>query len=260
MRRLARERRHKTKGRRRRGRFSGLYKLLSVFLVTAAVIVACVVFFRVNRVTVTGNSRYTAEEIVAASRIATGDNLIALPKGQIANRILVGLPYVRAVSIDRVLPDGVLLTVEEHLAAAAVSDGKSWWYISSQGKLLEQSGKTGPLRIKGITAVTPAPGESLSVSEGEQARLSYALGLLDILEERGILADCSALDCSVTGQLRLCYLNFVVKMPTTGDFSYILRCLESALDEDDRVSRADSGTFDFTVADGKFYFSRTVEE
>ena len=257
---MARERRHKTRGRRRRGRFSGLYKLLSAVLVTAAVVVACVVFFRVNRVTVTGNSRYTAEEIVTASRIETGDNLVALPKGQIANRILVGLPYVRAVSIDRVLPDGVLLTVEEHLAAAAVSDGRNWWYISSQGKLLEQSGKTGPLRIAGITAVTPSPGEALSVGEEDAARLSYALALLRVLEERGMLGDCSALDCSPTGQLRLRYLNFVVKMPTTGDFPYILRCLETALDEDGRVSRQDSGTFDFTVADGKFYFSRTVEE
>ena len=257
---MARERRHKTRGRRRRGRFSGLYKLLSTVLVTAAVVVACVVFFRVNGVTVTGNSRYTAEEIVAASRIETGDNLIALPKGKIANRILVGLPYVRMVSIDRVLPDGVLLTVEEHLAAAAVSDGKNWWYISAQGKLLEQSGKTGPLRIEGITAVNPSSGESLSVSGEEAARLSYALALLAVLEERGMLGDCISLDCSAAGQLRLRYLNFVVKMPTTGDFAYILRCLETALDEDERVSRKDSGTFDFTVADGKFYFSRTVED
>lgn len=256
---MARERRHKSKARRRRGRFSGLYKLLSVLLVTAAIVVACVVFFRVNRVTVDGNHRYTAEEIVAASQIQMGDNLIALSKGRIANRILVGLPYVRSVSIDRVFPDGVLLTVEEHLAAAAVYDGGNWWYISSQGKLLEQSGQSGPIRITGITAVEPTPGGTLSVDEDEQSRLYYVLELLEVLEEREMLDDCTALDCKTTGQLRLEYLNFVVKMPTTGDFSYMLHCLESALDEDERISREDSGTFDFTVADGKFYFSRSAE-
>lgn len=256
---MARERRHKSKARRRRGRFSGLYKLLSGLLVTAAIVVACVVFFRVNRVAVDGNHRYTAEEIVQASQIQMGDNLIALPKGRIANRILVGLPYVRGVSIDRIFPDGVLLTVEEHLAAAAVSDGGSWWYISSQGKLLEQSGKTGPLRITGITAVAPTAGGTLSVDEGEQSRLYYVLELLEVLEEREMLGDCTELDCKTIGQLKLHYLNFVVKMPTTGDFSYMLHCLESALNEDERISREDSGTFDFTVSDGKFYFSRRIE-
>lgn len=255
---MARERRHKPRGRRRRGRFGGLYKLLSLLLVAAAVFVACVVFFRVNRVAVSGNARYTAEEIAAMSGLETGDNLVALPKGKIANRILTGLPYIRAVTIDRVFPDGVLLTVEEHRAVAAVSDGSDWWYISSGGKLLEQSDVPGPMPISGLTALAPSAGMELVAEEDQQARLSYVLELLAVLEERGMTGDCSGLDCTVTGELRLSYLDFTVKMPTTGDFAYILHCLESALDEDGRVSRKDSGTFDFTVEDGKFYFSRTA--
>lgn len=252
---MARERRHKSKARRRRGRFSGLYKLLSVLLVTAAIVVACVVFFRVNRVTVDGNHRYTAEEIVAASQIQMGDNLIALSKGRIANRVLVGLPYVRSVSIDRVFPDGVLLIVEEHLAAASVSDGSGWWYISVKGKLLEESSRSDFICVSGVTAVEPRAGEKLAVAEEEQARLDYALELLKVLDERGELENCSALDCSETGALWLDYLNFRVKMPTTGDFEYIMHTLDTIFDEDGRVTREDSGTFDFTISEGKAYYS-----
>lgn len=252
---MAQERRHRSRPRRRRGRFSGLYKLLSILLVTAAVIIACVVFFRVNHVTVTGNSRYTAQEIIDASGIEVGDNLIALAKGRIANRILPALPYVRAVNIQRVFPDGVLLTVTEHLASAAVSDGRNWWYISAQGKLLEESSRSGPMRVTGLEAVEPQAGGKLTVEEEQQSRLNYVLKLLAVLEERGDLANCSALDCSETGVLWLDYLNFRIKMPTTGDFDYIMNTLDTIFDEDGRVTREDSGTFDFTITEGKAYYS-----
>ena len=74
---MARQRRH-ARPKRRRGRFSGLYKVLSILLVAAAVVLACVVFFRVNSVEVEGNVRYTAEDIIEASGIQIGDNLIGL--------------------------------------------------------------------------------------------------------------------------------------------------------------------------------------
>ena len=252
---MAKERRHRSRPRRRRGRFGSLYKLLSVLLAAAAVIFACVVFFRVNRVTVAGNSRYTAQQIIDASGIEVGDNLIALPKGSIANRILPALPYVRSVSLQRVLPDGVLITVSEHVAAAAVSDGRNWWYISARGKILEQSFDPGPMRVTGLTALAPQEGGALEVGEEQQSRLYYVQKLLEVLEERGDLDHCSALDCTETGVLWLDYLNFRVKMPTTGDFAYIMHTLDTIFDEDGRVTREDSGTFDFTITEGKAYYS-----
>ncbi|MDE6591073.1 MAG: FtsQ-type POTRA domain-containing protein, partial [Oscillospiraceae bacterium] len=95
---MARRRRH-SRPRRRRGRFSGLYKALSVLIVAAAVVLACVVFFRVNSVEVTGNVRYTTEEIIEASGITTGDNLVALSRSRVSAAICTQLPYVENVSI-----------------------------------------------------------------------------------------------------------------------------------------------------------------
>lgn len=252
---MAGERRHKSKNRRRRGRFGAAYKILSVLLIAAAVAAACLVFFRVNQVTVTGNSRYTAEEIAEVSDIRTGDNLIALSKSRIAARIRTRLPYVKSVTIRRALPDTVILTVTEHTAAAAVSDGADWWYISSQGKLLEAVPVPGQmLRITGLTAQEPEPGEKLAVDEEQADRLSYVLSLLTALEEADALEDCGALDCSSAGVLWLDYRDFRLKMPSTGDFAYMLSMLDGAF-ESGRVSRDSSGTFDFTVAEGKVYYS-----
>ena len=203
---MASERRHKSRPRRRRGRFGFAYKLLSVLLVIAAVVAACLVFFRINQVTVTGNARYTAEEIADVSGIRTGDNLIALSKSKIAARIRTRLPYVQSVSIRRALPDTVILTVTEHTAAAAVSDGANWWYISAQGKLLETVSSPGQIiQITGLTAVEPELGGKLTVSEEYENRLTYVLSLLSALDSRGMLADCTALDCSSAGVLWLLF-------------------------------------------------------
>lgn len=252
---MASERRHKSKNRRRRGRFGAAYKLLSVLLIAAAVVAACLVFFRVNQVTVTGNSRYTAEEIVAVSDIRIGDNLIALSKSRIAAKIRTRLPYVKSVTIRRALPDAVMLTVTEHTAAAAVSDGTDWWYISSQGKLLETAADPGQvMRVTGLTAQEPELGGKMTAGEGQEDRLAYVLALLTALEEEGLLDDCGGVDCSSAGVLWLDYRQFRLKMPSTGDFSYMLSILDGAF-ESGRVGRDSSGTFDFTVAEGKAYYS-----
>lgn len=255
---MARERRHRSRPRRRRGRFSGLYKLLSVLLVAAAVIGACMVFFRANQVTVTGNVRYTAEEVVAASGIEIGDNLIALPRSRIAARIRVGLPYVSSVAITPILPDTVELRITEHAAAAAVAgEGTGWWLISGSGKLLEQTDSSdGVITVTGLTAQSPVLGDLLTVPEELENRRVYVLSLLEVLEERGLLGDCTELDCTEPGKLLLNYLNFQIKMPTTIDFEYVFNMLDNAF-ASGRVSREESGCFDFTVADGKAYYSRS---
>ena len=46
------------------------------------------VFFRVERVVVEGNQRYTQEEIIAAAGIQEGDNLYALNKYEDVARIV----------------------------------------------------------------------------------------------------------------------------------------------------------------------------
>ena len=88
---VARQRRH-SRPKRRRGRFGGLYKVLSILLVAAAIITACVVFFRVNTIEVAGNVRYTAEEIIEASGVKMGDNLIAMSGSRVSAAIRTQLP------------------------------------------------------------------------------------------------------------------------------------------------------------------------
>ena len=106
--------------RRKRSRASLVLKILCGVGVAAALTMGATVFFRVEDVTITGNSRYTSEEIQTASGIKTGDNLFHMNKFQIEEQMRHGLPYLEEVSIQRHLPNGVEILVKEWEAAAQV--------------------------------------------------------------------------------------------------------------------------------------------
>ena len=250
---MARQRRH-ARYRRRRGRFSGLYKALSVLLVAAAVVLACVVFFRVNDLEVLGNVRYTAEEIIEASGIETGDNLVTLSRSRVSAAICTKLPYVENVSMKKVLPDRVVLRVLERVAAASVGSDEGRWLISAQGKLLEQdSGATKSVTVNGLTALDPYPGGMIQVAKEEETTLGYVTELLTELESHGWLGQCTVLDCSAVTSMTLGYEIYQVKLPRGGDYNYYLSLTESAL-ASGAIPEGVGGLLDLTVTEGKIHF------
>ena len=60
-------RRHSNR-RHRRGNSGFLYKLLSVLVICGAVVAALTLFFRVDTIEVTGQERYTDDEVIAGLR------------------------------------------------------------------------------------------------------------------------------------------------------------------------------------------------
>ena len=223
-------------------------------LVAAAVVLACVVFFRVNDLEVSGNVRYTAEEIVGASGIETGDNLIVLSRSRVSASICTKLPYVENVSIKKVLPDKVVLRVSERVAAASVESPEGRWLISAQGKLLEpDDGAIKSVRITGLTAIVPYAGGMLQVSGEEEATLNYVTQLLMQLESHGWLEQCTALDCTAASFMMLNYGIYQVKLPRGGDYDYYLNLTESAL-ASGSILEGVGGSLDLTVVEGKVYY------
>ena len=86
-----------------------------MLVICGAVVAALTLFFRVDRIEVTGTERYTEDEVIAASGIDIGDNLYLLNKYDAARSIADALPYIdiEDIRIRRELPDTLLIDVEE---------------------------------------------------------------------------------------------------------------------------------------------------
>lgn len=226
-------RRHSAARRRRRGRFNGILKLLFVLLVIGALIAAMTLFFRVEGIEVSGNTRYGAEEVIAASGIEMEDNLFLMDKYDVEGAIETLLPYVETASLHRKLPNTIVLEVNETVCAAGIVTGGETWLISRAGKLLEKNGEIpmGCAAITGAELFEPSVSAELSFGEELSFKKTALLALLQTAGEMGIAPNIRSIDLSDDTALHFAYLDrFDVKLPWDSDISYKLKSLTTTVD------------------------------
>ena len=229
--------------KRRQGRFSFLYKILIFVAICGAIAVALALFFKVDTITVTGNSRYTANQIIEASGIETGDNMFFLNKYHASERITAALPYVETVRISRQLPDTLVVTVTECTAPAAVSQDGKLWLLSGDGKQYAV--------VEGLTLLEPQVGADLQVPEEQQPSARLLLTLLGLLRDKDMLGDVQTIDLSDTASVVMRYLDrFDVTFRWDADFDYKLDYLLAVVE---RLEVNEKGAIDMTQ-EGKASF------
>ena len=242
--------RRSRRGRRNRGRFGALYKLLSAVLILAAIVVGCIVFFRVNTVEVTGDSPYTAEEIIAVSGVEQGDNLFGLNKYQISSRIYTQLPYIDTVNIIRRYPDTLVIHVTAGTPAAWLESGGAVWLLDSRGKLLESGDalSAGRAQVLGLEAVNPAVGSLLTVPPEQQDRLERLRDFLAAIQVRQMTGSLTGfIDLTSDYEIRFGYgENLTVLFPMSGDFADNTYYLQQTLWTMDEEGIPRNGTLDLT--------------
>lgn len=227
---MARTRRNR---RRRRGRFSFLLKLFGFLVAVAAMVAAITLFFRMDHIVVSGNERYSEEEVIAASGLATGGNLYFLNKFDVKEAIFAQLPYVEEVRINRKLPDTLLIELRECKACAGVSDGAGVWLISDQGKLLEETAAPpeGCPLVTGAALIEPTASKKMDFGDAAAFRAGVVLTLLRAADERRMRENIGSIDISDETALNFTYLGrFAVRFPWTADVGYKLESLVTVVD------------------------------
>ena len=247
---MARERKHPRRTRRR-GRFRFFYKLISLVAVVAAIVTACVIFFRVNEVKVEGNSHYTPQEIIEASEIEMGDNLVTLWTWQINRLVGSKLPYVQRVVLDHTFPDKVTLRVVERTVAATVVGNGSQWLMAADGYLLETTGQSQGIAIVGLEVVDPQAGQPMQVSEKDQSKGKAIVPLMEGLKRAGKLDQCTKFDCSAASSILVSYGIHQLRFPLHGDYDRMLELFQAALDSGQVPN--EPRVFDFTILDNRVF-------
>jgi len=110
--------------------------------------------FAISEVAVSGASRLTPEEIVAASGIGPGTNLFRLDRAAVVAR-LEALPLVRRADLVRRFPNRVTLSVEERRPFTLAHAGRLHW-IDEQGVSLGAETRAVAPTAPVITGLSPA--------------------------------------------------------------------------------------------------------
>lgn len=246
--------RHKTR-RPRYGHLGVILKVLSSLIAIGAVLVAAVLFFRVETISVTGNERYTDQEVVSASGVLIEDNLYLLDKPTIERQILESMPYVEGVVISRKLPSTLEIDIQEITATVMLNQADATWRISLGGKLVERIDNAMPEMpyVDGVKLLAPTVGTlmTLGEEEAEVGMRDSLLTLLGALDELDMLEDVEYIDMADSDELRIEYAGrFTVEMLYNVDYLYKLRTLEVVVEQ---LETNEVGTIDLTL-DGKAHF------
>ncbi len=103
----------------------------------AGLIVAMLLFFNINKISVTGDSVYSSEEVIRVSEIQIGDNLIFLSKNRINKLVTEKLPYVGSIKLKRRLPAHLEIQVTKTDAVFGIAQDGFYALLDRDGKVLE---------------------------------------------------------------------------------------------------------------------------
>lgn len=239
--------RSKYKRRRTRGRFAFLYKALTFLVICGAIAVALAFFFKVETIVVTGNSRYSEQQIVEASGLHIGDNMFLLNKYDTSDRITSALPYVATVRISRQLPGTLVVELNECTAPAAIlHDGKAW-LLSGEGKVVDSvtvSQSAQYTVITGLDIIEPEVGKIITVAPEDEDLRTELIDLLHRLSEKNMLADTDSISLEDPSLITMQFMErFEVRIPHGADFNYKLDYLTAVIQ---RLEANETGTIDMT--------------
>ncbi len=202
-----------------------LLRMATVAAVVLALLLGMSIFFKVKNVTVSGTEKYTAWDVMEASGIHEGENLLTLSKARIGGKIRTQLPYIKSVRIGIRLPDTVNIEVVEMDVVYAVADAEdNWWLMDATGKVVDQVSAAeakGHTQIHGVrlsapsvssmaVAEEPQPetneaGEEIPVTVHGSERLNAVIKILGGLEKNGVIGQVASVDVSDMTMLEVWY-------------------------------------------------------
>ncbi|MCR5805620.1 MAG: FtsQ-type POTRA domain-containing protein [Oscillospiraceae bacterium] len=173
---------------RKKGQQSGrLFAFVAVMLALIGFgILSMTVFFNIEKVEITGSSNYTSEEIMKASGIKDGDNLIRTNLTKTAAKIEKELIYVGKAQLKRVFPSTLVITITPAKAAANFITKKDTMVISDTGKILEIFDEP-RANLMNFYGTAPAPGLLAGdvFTSGDAKKDQTIFTLLDFFQHEG---------------------------------------------------------------------------
>lgn len=140
--------------RRRGGDYRYYWMLFGIFALIVFVILANTVLFNCAEIETEGSVRYSSEEIISASGLKIGDNLLKVNKTKSAQAVVASLNYIDTAQVTKIFPTKLKITVVEAEKWFIVSEGGVDAAISRAGRIIDRTNENGLVRVIGYEPET----------------------------------------------------------------------------------------------------------
>jgi hypothetical protein len=177
-----------------------------IVLISVMTIIGAGAFLRINEIKVEGMQMYSPVDIVEASGIYPGDNLLFVSAQNVSMNIRSTLPFVNTVNVTRALPNTVHIEVTESVAVATIIFAGEIYVIDSSGRVLARLPVMEPklegvdlsdlIEMRGVDIEETAIGNIVRPVFGSETKVQYMQDILIALERDNQVKFVSYLDVS----------------------------------------------------------------
>ncbi len=151
---------------------------------------------------------YSDEEILSVADIKAGENIFLIKKKAVEAEILENRGFVDTVTIERKIPDTVVINIRESQLLAYVAHEGSYYIMNRKCELLSKSdaaGIAGHIEIRGVTPLAPRVGEQLALGEAEASKEDYLADTMEQLLEKELYSKVEWIDASNVSSFKFRY-------------------------------------------------------
>ncbi len=230
------------------------YAAVSFIVLIMAVVLSLTVFFQISEITVSGKSPYTDEQIIAASGISLGENVILCKADEVDGNLAKSLPYIGSASVKRSLSGKVTITVKATAPMWSVINGEQSIIINSAGKVLELGTPEKALEatiIQGVAVTQAVPGETVVFSD--EVPFDFVREIGNAVTSAG-LKKLTTLNLTDTDYIQALYDGrLTIIIGTTDNLAKKLALTAKVIERENQIDPEQYGTVDLTV-ENKLYF------
>lgn len=236
----------------RRRKIFALYSTMVLVILVIAAFLCLTVFFKIDSISVDGDTRYSNNEIINASGIAIGTNLLLCDTDSGIDVIKNKFPYIENVSIRKNPFNSVTIFVEEAKPTTAVETNGKFYILSANGKIIEilDSNKYNVPLIKGAELEKT---ELSAIIEYKLESMNDIINQITETLKNNEINNVSTIDVTNPSNIKLSYdkrLTVIIGMPENID--YKIKTAKILIN--DKLEKDSKGTVDVSMcAEGGKY-------
>lgn len=217
----------------RKRKIKRFFTAFSIFLVIAiiSVMLSLTVFFKTEKIIVTGETRYSQEDIINLSGIVTGENIFLCDKAAASKKIVDALPFVAQANVGFVIPNAITIEIVEDVPSYAIGYSDGYYIIGENGRILEKTAENYdnlPI-VQGTEITTNIIGEYADFTdENITSILNELVKVLDAYKFENV----TVIDISDTANIMFVYddrITVVIGLPE--DISYKVKTAQTIINE-----------------------------
>jgi len=141
--------------------------IIAVLFICVGIVLVFSLFFKINIISVKGENIYSDKMVTEKSGVEFGSNLFRVNEEQLSEKLSEELPYIKGVTLERKLPDTLVINVHSTKEVAAFADKGAFVLIDETGKVLDKDSSVLSENVPVVTGV-----RLYKITEGKQIELT----------------------------------------------------------------------------------------